>query len=123
MEIVGLHPLTESEKERTAGGLLKTFLAGVLRPEIRGTGGDGLELPVRIVAGGYPEPLSRAPGRARLWYRNYVRALMEREVQELACVNDGGAVARLLELLTLRTGGFSRRDVGLHGRKRATDVR
>jgi predicted AAA+ superfamily ATPase len=104
MEIVGLHPLTESEKERTAGGLLKTFLAGALRPEIRGTGGDGLELPARIVAGGYPEPLSRAPERARLWYRNYVRALMERDVQELARVNDVGAVARLLELLTLRTG-------------------
>lgn len=126
MEIVALQPLAEAEKERTAGGLLKAFLEDGLKPAIRGTGGDGLDLPGRMVGGGYPEPLSRTPERARLWHRNYVRALMERDVQDVARVNDAGEVARLLELLALRTGellnvsnvshdlGLQRETVGKH---------
>ncbi|MSU49684.1 MAG: DUF4143 domain-containing protein [Opitutus sp.] len=45
---------------------------------------DALQLPSRLVAGGYPEPLTRTPERARQWHRQYLRALIERDVQDIA---------------------------------------
>jgi predicted AAA+ superfamily ATPase len=104
MEIVPLWPLAESEKERRAGGWLKHFLGGALQPAVRAPAGDALDVPRRLIAGGYPEPLTRPPERARAWLRQYLRAIVERDVQEVARVKDAAEVARLLELLTLRTG-------------------
>ena len=57
-----------------------------------------------LVAGGYPEPLARDPERARQWHRNYVRSIIERDVQDIAKVKDGRDGGKLLEILALRTG-------------------
>jgi len=119
MEIIQLHPLTEAEKERQPGAFLKAFLAGRLKPEIKGqTDQDPAALPNRLVAGGYPEPLTRTPERARQWHRHYLRSLTERDVQEVAQIRDAVEVGRLLELLAHRTGELLNtsnlsRDLGL----------
>ena len=71
MEVVQLHPLTESEKARRPGGFLKALLEGGFEPRI-GSGTDPVDpvaLADRLVAGGYPEPLARPPPRARQWHR------------------------------------------------------
>jgi predicted AAA+ superfamily ATPase len=120
LEIVQLHPLTESEKERQAGGFLGSFLAGSIKPKLVGQADqDPADLPIRLVAGGYPEPLGRTPERARQWHRNYLRSLTERDARDVALIRDASNVARLLELLAHRTAELLNtsnlaRDLGLH---------
>src|SRR5690606_25846944 len=76
MEVLRLHPLTESEKATAPGRFLAAFLDGGLDPEIhQTTRGDPLELPRRLLAGGYPEVRTRSAERARSWHRNYLQAL------------------------------------------------
>ena len=104
IEILSLHPLTEAEKNRAPGAFLATLLAGGLKREIRGESRPASPtLAERLAAGGYPEPLTRAPDRTRPWHRAYLRTLVERDVQDIARVKDATVVARLLELLALRT--------------------
>lgn len=104
MEIVELHPLTEAEKERRPGRFLDALVKSSLTPEIRPvTEPAGPALADRLVAGGYPEPLTRAPVRARQWHRQYLRGIIERDVRDVAKVKDARELARLLELLALRS--------------------
>ena len=104
MEIVQLHPLTESEKERRPGGILNALLAGALEPGIRPREeSSGPSLAERLVAGGYPEPFARTPRRARQWHRQYLRSIIERDMRDVARVRDVNGIGRLLELLALRS--------------------
>ena len=104
MEIVELHPLTESEKERSPGGFLADWLQNGVKPSITGSAVPApSELPHRLVAGGYPEAVRRTPARARTWQKQYLRSIIERDIQDVALVKDGGDVARLLEYLSDRT--------------------
>ena len=71
------------------------------------------------MAGGYPEPLTRAPARARQWYRQYLRGIIERDVREVARVKDARELARMLELLALRSAQLFNasnlaNDLGIH---------
>jgi len=106
MEIARLQPLSESEKERRPGRFLRTLLSGGFETAIRGETGTahGPTLAGRIVAGGYPEAVRRRPARSRAWHREYVRSIVERDVRDVARVKEADDVARLLELLALRTG-------------------
>ena len=105
MEIAQLYPLTESEKARRPGRFLHALLHEAFEPGIRpGVAAAGPTLPERLVAGGYPEPLRRTPGRARQWHRQYVRAIIERDVRDVARIRDAHDLGRLLELLALRSG-------------------
>lgn len=106
MAILELQPLTAAEQERKPGNLLADWLAGRLRPSLssRQELDDPLDLAARVVAGGFPEPLTRTAARARNWHRDYVRALVERDAQEVARVKDPRDLSRLLSLLALRTG-------------------
>ena len=104
MEIAQLQPLTEAEKTRSPGRFLGAVLEGALEPNIRPEARDGgPALAERLVAGGYPEPLTRTPGRARQWRRQYLRGVIERDVQDIARVRDADELSRLLELLAVRS--------------------
>jgi len=104
MEVVQLHPLTAAEQARTKGGFLAALLAGRLKPAVAKTAAQNpLALAKRIVAGGFPEAVARSATRARSWHREYLRTLLERDVQDVARVRDTAAVGRLLEMLALRT--------------------
>ena len=105
MEIVQLHPLTASEQARAPGRFLSALLAGHLKPVVATTAPRvPTGLAERIVTGGFPEAVSRSALRARSWHREYLRLLLERDVQDVARVRDTDAVGRLLEMLALRTG-------------------
>lgn len=100
MEVIHLQPLTEAEKERRDGKFLETFLAGGLGPDIRppdsAAAGD---LVRRLLQGGFPEANTRTFVRARVWHRQYLQAVMERDVQDVAKVRDVHELGRMLELL------------------------
>lgn len=119
MEVVHLHPLAESEKERNSGNFLRVLLDGALKPGI-GTELDvNVSLAERLIAGGYPEPNRRIPSRARHWHRQYLRSLIDRDVRDIARIKDSNELSRLLELLALRTAELLNasdvaRGLGLH---------
>ena len=107
MEMAQLHPLTESEKACAPGHFLSDLLNGAIEPGIRPEAApEGPSLPDRLVGGGYPEPLTRTPVRSRQWHRQYLRSIIDRDVQDVARVRDARELARLLELLALRSAGL-----------------
>ena len=120
MEIVQLQPLTEAEKERKNGRFLAALLQGALKPNFRPeTTTAGPALAERLVAGGYPEPLTRSSARARQWHRQYLHGIIERDVREVARVRDARELARMLELLALRSAQLFNasnlaNDLGVH---------
>ncbi len=104
MEVLYLQPLVEAEKERHAGRFLAQLLQGGFAPVVAPADPEALaDLPRRLVAGGFPEPLLRSPERARQWHRQYMRSPLDRDIRDIAQIRETGAVARLLELLALRT--------------------
>lgn len=104
MEIIQLQPLTEAEKMRQPGLFLNALLGGAFNSAIRpGTQTAEHKLAERLTAGGYPEPLTRSPLRARQWRRQYLHTIIERDVQDVARVRDSHELARLLELLAVRS--------------------
>jgi len=103
MEVIYLHPLTEQEKRLSNTTLLEQLVTGKLAPQMVP---DSIPLaPVAEVLcqGGYPEPNQRAPHRARQWYRQYLNAIVQRDVQDIAAINDENGMLRLIELLACRT--------------------
>ena len=105
MDIIDLQPLTASEQAGKPGAFLARLLAGDLKPSLVPTVSPDIEgLARRVVAGGYPEAVGRAPVRARAWHQNYLRALMERDVRDVARIRDSHELSRLLEVMALRTG-------------------
>ncbi|NIP92360.1 MAG: ATP-binding protein [Akkermansiaceae bacterium] len=104
MEVLFLHPFNEAEKEAAPGRFLSNLLEGDLVATLSGTEPPGpSELPGRLVAGGYPEPNRRTPGRARQWHRQYLRSIIERDIHDIARIQDSTQVERLLEMVALRT--------------------
>jgi uncharacterized protein len=102
MEILRLHPLAQCELERRSPRFLDTLFAGEFRT--RNVTRLMNELMMRIAAGGYPPALARPAGRRRAtWYRDYVEALVERDVRDLARISALDAMPRLLSLAAGQT--------------------
>lgn len=119
MEIIRLHPLTEAEKDRMPGRFLEVFLAGKLKPDIRPSDGNSSEdLLRRMFQGGFPEACARSPKRARAWHRQYIAAIIERDVRDVANVKDASNIGKLLEFLAYQSASLLNvanisRDLGL----------
>jgi len=65
------------------------------------------ELSEQITAGGYPAALARPVGRRRAaWYRDYLDALVQRDVRDLARISSLDALPRLLALAAAQTAGL-----------------
>jgi predicted AAA+ superfamily ATPase len=102
MEIIRLHPLAQCELAGTAPRFLDALFEGrfTARQHERLAG----ELIERIVAGGYPAALARAtPRRRATWYRDYIEALVRRDVRDLARISSLDALPRLLTLAAGQT--------------------
>lgn len=60
----------------------------------------------RIVAGGFPEAVQRAPRRRAAFFDSYVSTLIERDVLEIASIERRGDLLKLLALLAGRAGSL-----------------
>jgi predicted AAA+ superfamily ATPase len=60
----------------------------------------------RIVAGGFPEALRRAPRRRTAFFDSYLSTLIERDVLQVANIERRGDLLKLIGLLAGRTGGL-----------------
>lgn len=102
IEILRLHPLAQCELVRRAPRFLDTLFAAGFKT--RRTERLAGQLAERIAAGGYPAALVRPAGRRRaVWYRNYLDALVQRDVRDLARINSLDALPRLLALAAAQT--------------------
>lgn len=102
MEIVRLFPLAQCELAGHRSRFLERAFGASFK--LRNCERLGVELVERIVAGGYPEALSRNANRRRTaWYRNYVETLVQRDVQLLSQITSLDALPRLLALAAGQT--------------------
>ena len=102
MEILRLHPLAQCELAGRASAFLDVLFSGGFRA--RRYGRLGQELAARIVAGGYPAAVARSTSRRRaVWYRDYIEALVLRDVVDLARIASLDALPRLLALAAGQT--------------------
>ncbi len=102
MQILRLHPLAQCELERREPAFLEALFGGVF--EVRQTERLASQLAGRIAAGGYPAALARPSERRRAaWYRDYLEALVQRDVRDLARIGSLDVLPRLLALAASQT--------------------
>lgn len=101
-ENIDLYGFSQSEltgqRERFVDRLLAGESFSARRSDL--TRGDYLD---RACTGGYPEALTRSPGKRRnAWFDNYVRRIVERDAPEISGLHRLGELPLLLRLLTAR---------------------
>ena len=108
LQIVRMHPLSQYELAARSAALPPD--AGFLRA----LSGDGFafgqserlgdRLIERIVAGGFPPALERPTARRQAdWYRDYVEALIQRDVRDMARIRSLDILPRLLSAAASQT--------------------
>jgi predicted AAA+ superfamily ATPase len=115
MELLTLWPLSERELGGTKGPTLVDRLFGD-GPALKSRRADP-ELKRRVLRGGYPEVPSLGE-RTREWFTSYLATVLQRDVRDLARIEDLAALPRLFRVLASRTAGLLSyaglsRDVGL----------
>lgn len=102
MEIIRLFPFSQCEVEKRKTAFLDALFSGDFK--IRKYERLQQQLVQRIVAGGYPAALARkAPRRRAAWYRDYVDAIVQRDVRDLARIASLDTLPRLLTLIAGQT--------------------
>lgn len=65
----------------------------------------GADLIARLLSGGYPEAVQRtAPPRREKWFADYVKAVIERDVRDIAQIEHARRMPRLLRILAQHAG-------------------
>jgi hypothetical protein len=103
MEIAELLPLSQSELRRRPCEFLGRVLQG--KPPAVGEPVVGQELVQHVLSGGYPEALQRSSWpRRQKWFLDYTKAVIERDVRDIAQIEHGRQMPRLLRILAQHSG-------------------
>ena len=103
MEVIHLLPLSMRERSGRQNDLLENVFQG--KPPSCGAPILGDALLDAVLAGGYPEAIARATWRRRQsWYRQYLDAILHRDVQEIARIDDLARMPQLMRLLAEHAG-------------------
>ena len=126
METLLLLPLSQSEIEAQSTNWLDSVFAG--RIPQSGAQALGIDLIDRVLSGGYPEAISRSTPRRRIaWARQYMDALIQRDVRDVSGIEKLDQLPRFLRALAQTAGqmcNYSRLggQVGLDGKTAAKYV-
>ena len=103
METLSLLPLSQSEIEGHASNWVDCAFAGrVLATDAPALGVDLVE---RVLRGGYPEAVSRASEKRRVaWARQYMDAIIQRDVRDVASIDKLDQLPRFLRALAQTAG-------------------
>ena len=102
MEILTLLPLSLSEIERRENQFLKFAQTQNWPISVERSPFDCLS---QALVGGYPEMLTRAdPSRRNAWAKSYIKAIVERDVQDISSVEKLSEMPYLLEVLAQYSG-------------------
>jgi predicted AAA+ superfamily ATPase len=100
---VNLLPLSRAEIRGKKPTFLKIAFDGKLGKPAEMMIGD--ELVQAVLIGGYPEMLRRRdPKRRQTWVRDYVKAIVQRDVREIADVEKLDQMPRLLQVVAHHSG-------------------
>lgn len=106
LHLITVLPLSQAEIARTSANLVETLFGD---PRVVVSAAPSLtsrtEYVARVVAGGFPPALRRTTvsSRAR-WFDDYVKLCLERDVAELARIQQRAALPKLLARLASQTG-------------------
>lgn len=101
IEPLRLHPLAQCELAGRDSGFLQALFGASFALSRRARLAE--QLAECIVAGGYPAALARPVPRRRDWYRAYVEALVQRDVQDLRRIGTLDTLPRLLAAAAAQT--------------------
>lgn len=104
LEVITLLPFAQSELAGTPGDLLERLFDGGGLP--------GVDSPVvgdplmdRVLKGGYPEALRRTQAsRRQAWLEDYVALILDRDVRDIANIDQLDRMPRLLDVLAAHAG-------------------
>lgn len=103
METLTLLPLSQSEMHGATANWIDRAFAGKILSAPRPLLGD--DLIEAVVRGGYPEAVSRTtPRRRTAWGRQYVDAIIRRDVRDVAGIDKLDQLPRFLRALTQVAG-------------------
>ena len=98
MGIVRLLPLAQAELRDTHPSFLDRVFAGEIPTSRNPLVGD--DLTEAVIAGGYPEAIARSGWRRRQdWHLDYIEAIVQRDVRDIAQIEQLGSMPRLLSVL------------------------
>ena len=102
LQVVRLHPLAQCELARRTPRFLDNLFGTDFT--IQRTNRLAHDLSEMVAAGGYPAALAEPTELRRYnWYRNYLDALIQRDVRSLARIDRADALSRLIALAAERT--------------------
>lgn len=98
MEVITLMPLARGEISGQKPTFLELAFQGQVAP-VKGISVSGPELIEIVLAGGYPEAIARStPERRTKWYLDYINAIIQRDVRDIADITRIGDMPRLIRL-------------------------
>ena len=103
METLLLLPLSQSEIEGQSANWLDSVFSGrIPQPTAQA---HSVDLVDRVLRGGYPEALSRPTSRRRIaWARQYLDALLQRDVRDISGIEKLDQLPRFLRALAQTAG-------------------
>jgi predicted AAA+ superfamily ATPase len=104
LAVVPLLPFAQSEIRSTPGRLLDRLFAGE-EPYVAEDTVVGDDLMLTVLRGGYPEVLRRTThGRRTAWLQDYVNLILDRDVRDIASIDQLDRLPRLLDVLAEHAG-------------------
>lgn len=120
LDYLTLWPLTQGEIAGRYEDVLQRAFDGDI-PSIVDAPVGRHEYAEMLVAGGFPEARMRSPAARMRFFASYVGSIVDRDVADVARVQDPTAVGTLLRLVAARSGALARyetlaRDAALDGK-------
>ncbi len=107
MELLTLWPFSQGELEGTRESFADRAFAGAERPEDGSKALGPSALIDRVLLGGYPVVQTRKSAERRAaWFESYITTILQRDVRDIAQVENLAQVPRLLALLASRAGSL-----------------
>ncbi|TXT40921.1 MAG: hypothetical protein FD135_823 [Comamonadaceae bacterium] len=104
LEVITLLPFAQAELAGTQGDLLDRLFDGVGLPAVVNplVGDDLMDC---VLKGGYPEALRRTSvSRRQAWLQDYVALILDRDVRDIANIDQLDRMPRLLDVLAAHAG-------------------
>lgn len=104
MEVIQLLPLAQAEIHATPGRFVDKMFDEVGITDASGPvfGEDLIEL---VLRGGYPEALARkSPARRQAWFDAYISLILDRDVRDIANIDQLDRIPRLVQVLAEHAG-------------------
>ncbi len=103
METLSLLPLSQSEIESCSTNWIDAVFARRILQTVQPALGD--DLIERVLRGGYPEAVLRVSAKRRLaWARQYIEAIIQRDVRDVASIDKLDQLPRFLRALAQTAG-------------------